>query len=80
MPSKILYISGTQGVMAIGNYGINPDAITNPLPYASQLYFHSALPYVVIKQRIYTGSITFPAQVRGLIEWSDGSKGCGGGC
>jgi hypothetical protein len=79
MPSKTLYISGTAGVMAIGNYGINPAAISNPLPYVSDLYFHSNLPYVTIKQRIYSGSITFPAQERGVISWSDGSK-CGGCC
>jgi hypothetical protein len=80
MPTKTLYISGTAGIMAIGNVGINPAAISNPLPYVSDLYFHTALPYVQIKQKIYAGSITFPAQLRGIVSWSNGSKGCGGCC
>lgn len=76
MVTRTLYVSGTSGVMAIANASTNPAVITNPLPYANELYFHSALPYVQIKQRIYAGNLTFPAQTRGIVTWADGSKGC----
>jgi hypothetical protein len=55
-------------------------AASSPLTYRTNLYFHSGLPYVQIKQEISAGNITFAAQPRGITEWSDGSKGCGGLC
>lgn len=93
MPTRRLYVSGTNGAMLIGTDNIyigglvgNPatfqegGAVTNPLQYRSQLYFHSGLPYVQIKQKIIAGDIVFAAQNRGLETWDDGSKGCGGLC
>ena len=74
MVTRTLYISGTSGVMAIAQAGTNVDAISNPIPYASQLYYHSALPYVQIKQRIYVGGVYFGPQDRGVVTWEDGSK------
>jgi hypothetical protein len=78
---KRLYISGTSGAMMISNGEVNDEYVSqNPIPFRSLLYFHSGLPYIQIKQKINAGNITFAAQSRGLETWSDGSKGCGGGC
>jgi hypothetical protein len=76
MVTRTLYVSGTEGVMAIVQAGTSSSAISNPIPYASQVYFHSALPYVQIKQRIYVGGVYFGPQERGVVTWADGSKGC----
>ena len=80
MPSKTLYIDGTNGTMQIGVYGLG--SVTNPIPYASSLYFHSNLPYVQVMQKVTNiDSITFAGVIRGEEVWPDGSKGCsGGGC
>jgi hypothetical protein len=80
MPTKTLYIDGTNGTMQIGNYGV--PSVTNPINYAGVLSFHSNLPYVQIVQKISNiNTINFGAVARGLETWADGSKGCGsGGC
>jgi len=93
MPTRRLYVSGTSGVMLIGTDDIyigglagNPavftegGAITSPLNYRDKLYFHSNLPYVQIKQKVSPGDLSFAAQNRGTISWSDGGKGCDFGC
>jgi len=79
--ARKLYISGALGTMMISD-GSVPDiqASSSPLAYRQKLYFHSGLPYIQIKQKIYAGSLTFPPRARGIEEWADGSKGCGGGC
>lgn len=81
MSTRRLYVSGNLGTMLIGDSNIDVNAaLTNPSAYRSQLYFHSGLPYVQIRQKISVGDLTFDAQPRGLITWDDGSKGCGGCC
>lgn len=76
--SRRLYINAATGTMLIGNANIDvTGASANPLTYRDQLYFHAGLPYLQIRQSIYCGNITFPAQARGQITWDDGSKGCG---
>ena len=79
--ARRLYISGTNGAMFISNaIPTDESAAANPILYREYLYFHSGLPYIQIKQKIAAGTLTFPARDRGLTTWSDGSKGCGGGC
>ena len=73
--ARKLYISGTYGTMMISD-GTVPDVLgsQNPLTYREDLYFHSGLPYIQIRQKIDTGNLSFPAQARGVISWDDGSK------
>ena len=79
--ARKLFISGNSGAMFISDGTISDSAAAaSPLLYRQNLYFHSGLPYVQIKQEINVGSIAFPAQARGLESWDEGSKGCGGIC
>lgn len=81
MSTRRLYIDGTSGTMLIGTADINvANAISDPIGNRQNLYFHSNLPYIQIRQKIVPGTLTFPAQARGIIEWDDGGKGCGGCC
>ena len=80
MPTKIFHLSGPLGVMAIGAYGTNADALTNPLSYLSQLNFHSDLEYMRIQASLAKSVCSFPGLIREVIYWDEGSKGCGGGC
>lgn len=57
MPSKTFHLSGAVGVIAIGNHPMNQNAVSNPTAYLSELNFHSALPYMTIKQIISLGAM-----------------------
>jgi hypothetical protein len=81
MTTRTLYADGVSGTMLIGLAGINiASAISDPIGNRQSLFFHSRLPYIQIRQKISTGTLTFPAQARGLITWDSGGKGCGGLC
>ena len=83
--AKQLVISGTLGTMLIGESGSlniyapysSGGALTDPYSYNSALSFHSDLPYIQIRQRIYVSSVTFAAVPRAIYSWDDGGKkGC----
>ena len=78
MATRRMYIDGATGTMLIGTADINvANAISDPIGNRQNLYFHSNLPYIQVRQTISTGSLTFPAQDRGIFAWDDGDKGCG---
>jgi hypothetical protein len=84
VPQKTLTISATSGSgngeMMIAKYGTSLSALSNPLPYVTELYFHSGLPYVEINAKISTNSsLTFPAVPRRSIPYETGGGGHGGG-
>lgn len=78
--NRTLFISGNStefgagtGVMMIANPGLPIEALSNPLAYTQDLYFHSGLPYVqIIAVTQPALPMTFPAVNRGYIEWSEG--------
>ena len=87
--NKRLVISGTLGVMLIGDGEINVGtslsftggAIADPETYRTQIYFHSNLPYIKIDRFIAIPTITFAAVAADYRTWPDpGSGGCGSGC
>lgn len=57
MPSKTFHVSGPIAVIAIGDYPMNQNAVSNPMAYLANLNFHSALPYMTIKQSITMGAM-----------------------
>lgn len=79
MPSKTFHLDGNAGVLMIGNYGINLDAVNNPNNYLAQLNFHSNLNYLQIKGYIAQSYVYFPGLTRDVVYWDDGSK-CDLGC
>jgi hypothetical protein len=81
MSTRRLYVDGASGTMFVGTANINvAGAISDPVGNRQNLFFHSNLPYIQIRQKFNTGSLTFAAQDRGIFTWEDGSKGCGGCC
>jgi len=76
MPSKKFKLSGPAGVLMIGDYGINDNALTSPGDYLSQLNFHSDLNYLRIIGKIHAPSCSFPGMVRNVVTWDDSSH-CG---
>jgi hypothetical protein len=79
MPNKQLYIDGTNGRVAIVNYSNATPAITNPNANIDDVYFHTDLPYIQLKDTVGPTSITLSAMPRAYYTWSDGG-GKGGGC
>lgn len=78
--TRKLFINGVSGNMWISDGTItDAQADSAPIANSSNLYFHSGLPYIQIKQKISAGNVTFPPQPRGVFSWDDGSK-CGGCC
>lgn len=81
MATRRMYVDGATGTMFVGTADINvASAISDPFGNRQNLYFHSNLPYIQVRQKISTGSLTFAAQDRGIFYWDDGGKGCGGCC
>lgn len=83
-PSKTLYMSGAAGAILIGSYGIDlgsdghSGAVTDPLAYANNLYFHSSLRYSQINGKAIASTLTFSGVTRNYTEWDESSKS--GGC
>jgi len=80
-PTKTFFVSGNNGTVLIGNYGIytgaNGDggAVTDPYSYISSLSFHSGVNYIQIVGKVTaTSYVTFPAVSRGIVTWDSGSK------
>jgi hypothetical protein len=76
MPTKTLRIDGTHGVIAISNYNTSQAAITDPLSYLSDLYFHSGLDYSQIIAKSTAGSRYFTGVYRNYTSWNDDDKCC----
>jgi hypothetical protein len=62
--------------MAIMDYGTNDAALSDPLSYLPQLYFHSGLNYSSIAAKTSSNGIVFSALSRNYTTWDDGDK-CG---
>lgn len=60
MPTKQMYLDGTTGVACIVNYDNAEDARLDPLANIDDVFFHSEIPYVRIKEE-FTASTTFSA-------------------
>jgi len=81
MSTRRLYVDGNTGTMFVGTASINvANAIADPIGNRQNLFFHSNLPYIQIRQKFTISSATFDAQPRGIFTWDDGGKGCGGCC
>jgi hypothetical protein len=84
MATKKLYIDANTGTMLIASESLpitNDVLVGAPVNYAENLYFHSGLDYAQIRGLITPAfAVNFAAVERELVTWSDGSKGCGGGC
>lgn len=83
MATRKLYIDANTGVMLIANQSLTIDSNVknSPTCFANDLYFHSKFDYIQIKGKLTPSTtLTFPSLAMELITWSDGSKGCGGGC
>jgi hypothetical protein len=84
MVTKTLYISGTTGTMLIADSSvpITTQLLNSPSDLnRDSLYFHSKGNYGQIRAKIApTQAVVFPALARFIETWSDGSKGCTGGC
>lgn len=70
MPVKTLLVDGAAGVMLIGDYGINEQAILNPENYLSNINFHSGLQYLQIAESFSKTSAIFPSVVREVFSWT----------
>jgi hypothetical protein len=79
MSTRELRMDGNSGVVAIVNYTNRNAAVSNPLTNLPDVYFHSSLPYLQLKQTL-TGTITLPGLAQTYYEPSSGGGGCGGGC
>lgn len=78
MATRTLSIDGANGRVAITRFG-NPAAVTNPLSNLDDVFFHTDLNYLQLKQTIGAVTVSLPYVARSYYTWSDGG-GCGGGC
>lgn len=79
MPTRELRIDGNSGVVAIVNYNNKDAAVSNPLGNLVDVYFHSSLPYLQLKQTI-AATVTFSGLGQTYYDPGGGGGGCGGGC
>lgn len=76
MPTKKLIIDGTNGRVSITSYDATAAEIANPNLNRDKIYFHTDLPYIQVKGRIWAGTVSFPVAPQGIYTWADGGKGC----
>lgn len=79
MATRKLYIDGTNGQVSVTNPA-NANAIIDPQNNLSDVYFHTDLAYLQMKETLGATNITLPAVERAYYTWTDGGGGCGGGC
>lgn len=77
MATRTLSIDGVNGRVAITRFGV-PAAVTDPLSNLDDVFFHTDLNYLQLKQTIGPTTISLPYVARSYYTWSSG--GCGGGC
>lgn len=75
---KTLKIDGNNGRVSITTTGVDA-AITDPLNHTNDVFFHTDLPYLQVKQTVGPTTVTLNSVARSYYTWSD-SGGCGGGC
>ncbi len=76
MATRELRMDGITGVVAIVNYANKDAAVSNPSANLSDVYFHSALPYLQLKQTIYA-TVSFGGLGQTYYD-PGGGGGCGG--
>ena len=76
MVSKTLRMDGNTGIVMITDYGTDIGAMSYPMSYLGNIYFHSALPYLQIYNGLTYVNLTIPALTRGVESWSSGGCGC----
>lgn len=80
MPARELRISSS-GIVGIVNYDNRDNAFSNPLNNLQDVYFHTSLPYLQLKQTVFLSSVTFSAVSQEYYTPPpSGGGGCGGGC
>lgn len=79
MPNRNLYVSGNSGVVAIVNYNNRINARNYPLSYLDDVYFHTSLNYIQIKETIGPISVTLPLVAAETYDYTTSSSGCSGG-
>jgi hypothetical protein len=79
MATRELRISGT-GIVGIVNYANKDNAFNNPINNLQDVYFHTSLPYLQLKQTVFLPSVTFSAVSQAFYVPPSSGGGCGGGC
>ena len=80
MANRQLYVNGNDGVVSIVNYNNATNARTDPNANLDDVYFHTSLQYLQLKETLGPVNITLPQVNQSYFTWSDGGGGCGGGC
>jgi hypothetical protein len=71
----------SSGVVGIVNYANRNNAFSDPLNNLQDVYFHTNLPYLQLKQTLFLPSIVFSAAPQAFYTPPpSGGGGCGGGC
>lgn len=76
MATRQLYIDGANGTVSIVNYANATNARTDPLNNIDDVYFHTSLPYIQLKQTINSTSVTLSAKSREYYDTAGGCNGC----
>jgi hypothetical protein len=79
MPTRQLYISGSSGSVSIVNYDNRVNARNSPTTNLADVYFHTSLPYLQLKETITT-TVNLPVVPRSYMEVPEGGGGGCGGC
>jgi hypothetical protein len=80
MATRELRITGN-GIVGIVNYDNRDTAFSDPLNNLQDVYFHTSLPYLQLKQTVFLPSVTFSYVPQAFYEPPpSGGGGCGGGC
>jgi hypothetical protein len=70
-------MDGNTGVVAIVNYANRNAAVSTPVSNLPDVYFHSSLPYLQLKQTL-TATVTFDGLAQTFYNPGGGGGGCGG--
>lgn len=79
MATRELRITGN-GVVGIVGYANRDSAFSDPINNLPDVYFHTSLPYLQLKQTLFLPSITFSAADQAFYTPPASGGGCGGGC
>lgn len=79
MATRELRISAS-GVVGIVDYANRDNAFSDPLNNLQDVYFHTSLPYLQLKQTVFLPSIVFSDVPQAFYVPPPSGGGCGGGC